>query len=441
MLSPVQKELSGKNVLVVGLGLQGGGVALVKFLHKYGANVTVTDVKTEQELQSSLRQLADLPIRYVLGKHEYHDFLKADIIFKGPSVRWDLPELVAAHERGIPIEMETSFFVAHSPAKIVGVTGTRGKSTTTFMIYHCLKRCGYTVFLGGNIPQAPAITLLDTVTSQDIIVLELSSWQLAGFHRRRISPQIAVFTNFYPDHLNYYQSMNDYLYDKKAIYLYQGDNDYLIAHKSLQSMLVVDTPRSHVRYFTADDFPTQLRYLRGAHNQENAAAALAVVELMGCDSDGAKRCIDQYEGLPHRQQVVGELHGISFINDTTSTTPVATVKSLETFVDKPVVLLFGGNSKRLPTDDLIQALGKADFIILLKGTMTDELLPTLREKYSDKTSPIYDNLEVAVHEAYEKAKLLGNAYVILSPGATSFAMFQNEFQRGEEFNEIVKRLT
>jgi UDP-N-acetylmuramoylalanine--D-glutamate ligase len=439
MQESVRRELEGRKVLVVGLGLQGGGAGLVKFLADHGARVTVTDKKTKEELAPSIAELSSYDITYTLGEHKLEDFLSADMIFKGPSVPWNMPELVEAEKRGIPIEMETSFFVAHCPAKIIGVTGTRGKSTTTNLIYE-VANLGKNTFLGGNIPNKPAISLLDTVQSSDIVVLELSSWQLSGFHRRKVSPHIAVFTNIYPDHLNYYDSMESYLHDKQAIYQYQNSADYLVAHEALKATIEATPPPSTVHYFNDTTYQGELPNLPGKHNRENAAAALLVSDLLGFDRKDSMPVISSFGGLPFRQQKVREIEGVTFVNDTTSTTPVATIKALETFTDKPVVLIMGGNSKGLPTDELMTALHSIEHIVLLKGSLTDELMESLGNINGGNVSKVHDNFEEAIKEAYDKAKTHQTAYVLLSPGATSFAMFKNEFDRGEAFNRIVGTL-
>ena len=436
--SILKKEYSGKKMLVVGLGLQGGGAGVAKFFAELGAVVTVTDKKTEEQLAASIKYLDKVPITFHLGGHQPEDFVNADMIFKGPSVPWDLPEIVAAEKKGIPVEMELSFFAANCPAKIIGITGTRGKSTTTQMIFTLLQNSDYPVYLAGSLPGISTINLLKTLKSTDWVVMELPSWPLSGFHRRKISPHIAVFTNLYPDHLNYYRSMDDYLYDKQAIYLYQKPGDYLIINDELR---ITDSVKSTIVRFSKKDFHGNLSFLKGAHNKENAAAALAVGKVLGLDSAHCINIISRFRGLPFRQEIVGQKDNVLFINDTTSTTPVATIKALDTFCDQPVYLMLGGQGKNLPYDALINQLIKAKKIILLKGSFTDEILPLLKKKYADKITSVYDDMGKAVAEAYQLAKNdTGGAYVLFSPGATSFAMYDNEFHRGREFNKIVHDL-
>lgn len=441
IIKNLKQLYQGKRVLVVGLGLQGGGVGVAKFFAELGAKVTVTDKKTKAQLVQSIELLKQYPIKFYLGNHPQDIFLNTDIIFKGPSIRWDMSGIMAAEKKGIPVEMELPFFAYHCPAKIIGVTGTRGKSTTTNMIFKLLKNNGINAYLGGNIPNVSTISLLSTVTEKDWLVLELASWPLSGFDRHKISPHIAVFTNLYPDHLNYYQSMSHYVKDKKAIYLHQNIHDHLIVNSWLKEMIQQDFVKSNIHYFSKNDFPYDLEYIKGEHNQENAAAALMVAEVLNFNKQKAIRSISSYKGAPFRQEIVGKKDGVIFVNDSTSTTPVATCTAIDTFSQdgKKIYLILGGQAKKLPTDTLIKQLIEVEKIVLLKGSLTDEIMPDLKQLYSKKISEVFSDLKLAVKKAYNLAKKTGG-YVLFSPGATSFAMFNNEFHRGEEFNKIVKTI-
>lgn len=439
ILEKLKKQFFKKKVLIVGLGLLGGGVGLAKFFSEVGARVRVTDKKNETQLFQSINRLKHWPIEFSLGKHQLSDFLWPDVIFKGPSVAWDLPEIVTAQKQGIPVEMELSFFASYCPSKIIGVTGTRGKSTTSHLIYQVLKENGLSVYLGGRLPGISTIELLKKLKPEDLIVLELSSWDLSGFHQKQISPHISVFTSFYPDHLNYYRSMEDYLYDKKAIFLYQNYHDYLVINQSL--LQYIKKLKSKLISYSKEDFPYRLKYLRGEHNQENAAAALRVSQIFGLDYQKSVEIISSFKSLPFRQQVVGEKNNVIFINDTTSTTPVATEKAIKTFSDGRIVLILGGNSKKLPFDQLITQLAKVEAIVLLKGSFTEEILPSLKKRFFKKITQVYDSLKEAVIKGYQIAqKQKEKTYLLFSPAATSFSLFNNEFHRGEEFNRVVREL-
>lgn len=453
LIQNLKSKYSGKKILVVGLGLQGGGVGIAKFFAELGANVTVTDKKNESKLSQSIDKLSSLPIKFHLGGHRIEDFLNANIIFKGPSVPWTTPEIVEAEKKGIQIEMELSFVAANYPGKIIGVTGTRGKSTTTHLIYKVLKESGFKVSLGGGLPGISTIMCLKESNENSWLVAELSSWALSGFHRKKISPHIAVFTNFYPDHLNYYKNLEDYFYDKQAIYLYQKEGDFLIANKSLKELLEKACYRKFFNgkqqtvknlvtsLFNKQDFPDKLKYLKGDHNLENAAAALKVAEILKIDKNKVIKIIKNFSGLPYRLQIIGKKNNVIFVNDTTSTTPIATIKAIESSKDKKIILFLGGNSKNLPKDVLINQLIDTEKIILLSGSFTDEILPILRKKYFDKLVGPFDNLHQAVEQGYQLAKNIDKeCYLLFSPGATSFAMFNNEFHRGDEFNKVVNSI-
>ncbi|MDO8610367.1 MAG: UDP-N-acetylmuramoyl-L-alanine--D-glutamate ligase [bacterium] len=441
IMQKLKGQYKGKNVLVVGLGLQGGGSGVVEFFAKLGAHVIVQDKKSEEILKPSIEKLKLYDITFHLGTdHNIDDFLKANLIMIGPSVKWNLPGIIEAEKKGIPVEMEMSFFAEHCPAKIIGITGTRGKSTTTNMIYKLLKDNGLNTYLAGNIPGQSTISLLEKIQQNDWVVMELASWPLAAFNRKNISPHIAVFTNFYPDHLNYYASMNEYAKDKKAIYLHQKKEDYLIINKSLESFVQHDVIKSTVHYFSKNDWKSEFEFIHGDHNKENAAAALKVAEVLQLNKQKSIRSIASFKGLPYRQEIVGKKENVVFVNDTTSTTPTSVLIALDSFIKLgKIYLILGGTSKKLPYDEMMIHLSDVEKIILLGGSFTDEILKELTNRYPEKVTQVFFNLNDAIEHAYTFAKITGG-YVIFSPGAPSFAMFNNEFHRGDEYNKIVNQI-
>lgn len=438
-----------KKILIVGLGVQGGGVGVARYFAHHGAKVTVTDLKNEHELSISLEALKDFPnIKYSLDGHKDDDFMNADLIVKGPSVRWDNLLIERAQKHGIPVIMETSYFVSHTKAFVVGITGTRGKSTTTHCIYEALSNfySGGVVYMAGNIPHTCSIELLDKATERDIVVLELSSWQLSGFHRAKISPQLSVFTTIYEDHLNYYENMQNYVYDKAAIFLYQKKNHTLITSPSVLEVLEKQRihPPGKVRTYTSTDFPIEPAHLSGVHNKYNLALAFAACKLVltqGISQEIAK-FISERQKLLFRQENIGNYDNVTVVNDSTSTTPVSTITALETFTDKPIVLVMGGNSKNLSVAELVGVIERKKSqirqIIMLQGSMSEEILPELAKISDLPVSPIYSDFKEAISFAVSTAQSLTEpVYLLFSPGATSFAQFKNEFDRGDKFNSAI----
>lgn len=438
-----------KKVLVMGLGIQGGGVGVARYFAQIGSIVTVTDLKSENDLQPSIDILKKYPnVSFRLGGHCEEDFLNADLIVKGPSVRWDNIYIMDAIKHGIRVIMETAYFALHTKAKVVGITGTRGKSTTTTLIYDTLNKfyTGGKVYLAGNVPGTCAIELLNVAKSNDIVVLELSSWQLAGFHRIKVSPEIAVFTTIYEDHLNYYNHMQKYIYDKAAIFLYQKPKDHFVTYTKTYDILQyykIAIP-AIIHQYSSHDFPAELAYIRGVHNKLNAALALGACKqiLQQTDDQDIIKFISNSKGLRFRQQVVAHTEKVTIINDSTSTTPIATLTALHTFQDKPIVLILGGSSKKLSLTDLVNGIEKnvtnIRKIYLIKGEMTEEILPLLSKIKHLNTSEIIDNFKLAVQEAFDTCSQLNESnYLLFSPGAPSFAQFKNEFDRGETFDKVV----
>jgi UDP-N-acetylmuramoylalanine--D-glutamate ligase len=310
--------------------------------------------------------------------------------------------------------METALFAKHTKAKVVGITGTRGKSSTTMMIYQTLSalyKVGK-VYLAGNVPDTCALELLDVAARDDIVVLELSSWQLSGFHLEHISPHIAVFTNFYPDHLNYYKTMSEYLHDKDAIFAYQKPGDVYIDGRELP-------PGSH-------------------HTQNRACARACCIAVLGerCGDDIEKQ-LNNFKSLPYRQQLIGTYHQVQIINDTTSTTPIALITALRTFIDKPIVLIMGGQAKNLPIDELVTEIrqnAQIRQVFHMPGTFTDQV----REKVGGE---VYEDFTQLVQRSLQSAdELHQQCYLLFSPGATSFAQFKNEFDRGQAFDKAISAI-
>lgn len=446
MLEKIRQRFNNKKILVMGLGIQGGGLGLVNFLSQFTDNIRVTDLKSETELKTSLKKISCKNISYTLGKHLESDFLWADIIIKGPSVKWDNQFVQFALKNNREVLMEMSIFFEFCPAKIIGITGTRGKSTTTHMSFGLIKKAiddkllnFNKVYLAGNVAGISTIELLNNVTKNDLVVLELSSWQLSGLSSIKKSPWISIFTNIFPDHFNYYLDETDYLNDKKNIYLYQLKNDYLIANYSLKSIVQKDNPQTNVIFFEKKSLLNEDFILQGDHNKENIAAVIELAKILKINDSYTKEYLKSFKGLSFRQEKIAEINGIDVINDTTSTTPIATEVAIDAYKSRNIILILGGMSKSLPLGNLLDKIDQyVKKIVLISGTFTDEILPFL-----DENKLINKKSLLSLTEAFDlalKSATQGDI-ILFSPGATSFNMFKNEFHRGEEFSRIVMYAT
>ena len=282
-MSNIHALFRGKNITVMGLGLLGRGLGDTLFFVRCGARVTVTDLKTADQLASSVDRLKGLPVQLRLGRHDPEDFRHADMILRNADVPGSSPYLAIAREHGVPVEMDESLFCTHFKGHVIGITGTRGKTTTSTLIHHILRMHRQKVFLAGNIVGTATLPLLEKASVDDTVVLELSSWQLQGFHDAGISPHTSVFTNIYPDHLNRYRDMDEYIYDKKAIFLYQHDSDMCIFNgdQAKTRQLAEEAPAG-VGFFRMHDVPEEWEIpLPGNHNRENISAAIRICRRMG----------------------------------------------------------------------------------------------------------------------------------------------------------------
>ncbi|TSC68729.1 MAG: UDP-N-acetylmuramoylalanine--D-glutamate ligase, partial [Parcubacteria group bacterium Gr01-1014_66] len=347
------KSFLGARVLIMGLGLHGGGVAAVRFFHARGARITVTDLRSEKELASSLGALSSYTeVKYVLGEHRRKDFLESDLIIKNPGVSWNSPYLKFALEHGIPVKSEVGIFFEESPAEIVGITGTRGKSTTTFLIWKFLKQGNARVYLGGNIRKS-MLPLLGILRAEDIVVLELSSFQLEDLAKIRRSPHIAVFTNILRDHINRHGSMRAYIRAKCNIFRFQGTGDHLFINPEdtrLRALRACGKSRVHMPVLSGE-WHTLVDNRLGMHYRTSVGLAIGVARHFGIGHAAMKEALSNFRGLPGRMEIVERTAGITFVNDTTATIPDATIAALKRFrirADKgKLILIAGGQDKKL----------------------------------------------------------------------------------------------
>jgi len=346
-------------------------------------------------------------------------------------------------KKGIEVEMVESLFCKMTKAKIVGVTGTRGKTTTANLVYRFLKEGGVDCYLAGNIPDKCSLDLIEKINEDSVVVLELSSWQLVGFGKDKISPRWAVVTNIYEDHLDRYEMMSNYIDDKKNIFRYQKKGDVLFLNKDNEIVKkFADEAVGKVVFFSKDDVDKEVVQelnLPGEHNRENLAGAVAVAGYFKIKKKAILKVLRRFSGVPFRLEKVGEINGVSFVNDTTSTTPIATIKAVESFKDREIVLILGGNSKNLSLDKLVEVVtGNVRKVCYLKGNGTRRIREMIGREGGIEDLGLYEDMGKAVEVCFENSSKGG--VVLFSCGFTSFGMFRNEFERGEAFNIAVRKL-
>lgn len=407
----------------MGLGLHGGGIGTTKFFVEQGAKVLVTDLKSKKELKESLERLKGLPIRYILNQHREEDFINTDLVIKNPAVPINSKYLAIAKENKVPIETDVGIFFELCPRPIIGVTGTKGKSTTVSLITHFLREQYQNVILAGNIGES-VLEKLNKIKKDSLVILELSSWQLAGLKQHRKSPHLAVITNIMPDHLDRYKSMTEYIEDKKLIFKFQQPDDYLILNQD----------DSIVRNF-AKETKSKVYFFKGKTPFEsNVSAAQAVAKLYKIPFQLIKKSLKEFKGLPGRLELVAEIDGIKYINDTYATNPAATLAALNNLPSGKIILIAGGADKNLDFNSLAQTIiKKVKAVILLEGTATDKLEKLIKSRVSR-----CDNMSKAVKLAREQAQK--GDIILLSPASASFGLFRQAGERGEYFNKAVALL-
>jgi UDP-N-acetylmuramoylalanine--D-glutamate ligase len=459
-------ELKNKKVTVMGLGLHGGGIGTVRFLVAAGAKVIITDLKSKEELAPSLEKLKDLRgIEYVLGQHRTEDFAKVDMVIKNPAASWSNKHIKLALEKNIPVEIDSSLFFKLCKNSIVGVTGTRGKTTVASLIYEILRVAGKNPVKVG-IGQVSVLDKLKELEKESIVVFELSSWRLSALGRYKLSPKISVITNIYPDHLNYYKSMDEYIADKKNIFLNQRANDVCVINydnevlRGLESEIKAEVIKfsmqkiSNGKTVYIDNGEIYLNNgiddkkivdvsaikIRGRHNLQNIMASIGAAQALDVDMNHIKKGILEFKGLPHRLEFVRDLDGVKYYNDTAATSPEGAISGINSFAE-PIILIAGGSDKNLDMTEWAQAIyEKAKGVIFLKGEGTNKIISVMRKIFDDpgKDFTIVESMEKALELAKNSAEK--GDVVLLSPGAASFGLFVNEFDRGSKFKEAVKNL-
>jgi UDP-N-acetylmuramoylalanine--D-glutamate ligase len=459
----VADDIRDKRVTIVGLGILGGGVGVARYAVGQGARVTVTDMRDAGQLAQSIQALEGLPITYRLGGHDIVDFLPdgADIIVRNPGVPRRSEFLLVARDHGVPIEMEMSLFFRACPAPVIGVTGTKGKTTVSTLIGDMLAAWNPVSVMAGNMGIS-ALAALERIDQQTPVVIELSSWQLEALDEHRLGPAVAVLTNIHEDHLTHYDGYEDYAATKRTIAHHLGQSD-VAAYNAMQPDTARVARETSGRLFPFGDHEpdgdgawstdTDLRvrwdgdvvsYVRPTHlalsgvtGTANALAALAAATARGVPASAIASALAAFQGVPHRLEQVDRCGGVTFINDTSASAPIAAAMTIELLASRSesLTVIAGGTDKASDFGVMAEAIATSNArIVLLDGTGTERLIVAL-EARGARRPETHASLATAFDLALSQTPAGGA--IVLSPGCASFGMFRNEFDRGEQFRQLV----
>ena len=453
-----RESLVEKRVTVLGLGIE--GVDLVRYLASQGASVTVSDVKTPEELSRRIQELDGLPVRFSLGQHRAEDVASAELLFVSQGVPLTLPALREARKRGVPISSMTRLFLELCPATVVGITGSSGKTTTTALVAAMFAACGRRHVVGGNIGVG-LLGLLGQITPDTWVVLEMSHSQLetAGH-----SPHVACVLNVTPNHLDRY-TWEEYVALKLRILQDQKRNDIAVLNldDEVACSFATEAPGQVVwfstkrlpsgdaafiregavvwrqgsvetKLFGVDEIP-----LRGAHNVANVLAAVAIAGAVGLEAHAVAQAVREFKPVPHRLELAGRVDGAAYYNDSIATTPERTLAGLRSF-SEPVVLLLGGREKKLPLEELArEALVRCRAVVCF-GEAGSLLEQALHAAASAAAPPVACVATMADAVKAARGYAQPGDVVLLSPACTSYDAYDNFEERGEDFRRIVGRL-
>jgi UDP-N-acetylmuramoylalanine--D-glutamate ligase len=437
-----------KRVTVAGLGRFGGGIAVSRWLVEQGARVLVTDVAPEAELSESVKQLAGLDIEFRLGGNRIEDFTHTDLVVASPALPPSSAVLSAARSAGVPITTEIRLFAERCPATIVGVTGTKGKSTTTALLGRMLRSAAASkgaspdsIWVGGNI----GVSLLPELPRMDkshLVVLELSSYMLHYLGEMHWSPHVAVITMLSADHLDWHGSAEAYLAAKMNLLRYQRADDLAVLNSQDQRCReLASRSTAKVIWFADGREPPLPLLLPGAHNQLNAQAAFAAARALGASRADAESACADFPGLPHRLELVCQRGAVRYYNDSIATVPEAAIAALEAFLPRRVIQIVGGKEKGVPLTALCNALAeraKAALCIGSNGHAIVEALSAAALQGGGGGAIVYDCGDLATAMKVAREIAAPGDVVLLSPGCASYDQFTNFIQRGEAFTELAR---
>lgn len=454
-------SLTNRRVTLMGLGGFGGGVGAVQFLLARGARVSVTDLRSREVLRESLAQFDESRLeQLVLGEHPETLFTEADLIVVNPAVRRDHPLLRLAESRGVELTSEMNLFWQHQRGRVIGVTGSNGKSTTTALIHHLLAAAGRRTWLGGNLGRS-LLPVVDEIQPGDEVVLELSSFMLADLDRLQVSPHLSVVTSFAPNHLDWHPDLDDYRRAKQTILRWQGPEDIAVLNAddpdvrswptygkirwfgesplSGEGAQVVDRTAVAVEEGRAAEFDLNEPFpLLGRHNRWNAAAAIAAVRALGVSDEVIRGALPTFVGLPHRLQKVAVVAGRSFYNDSLATTPESALCALEAF-DAPVILLAGGYDKKVDLGPFADGVARRAKRVALMGQTAATLEQHLQRRQA--AVPRHAARDLADAFAWAVRQSAPGDVILLSPACASFDWFRNFADRGDQFTALARSWT
>ena len=437
-------SVKNKKIAVIGIGISNR--PLIKYLKDAGAEVTAYDKRTKEQLGEIYDEMCKLGVKTVLGEN-YLENIEGEIVFKTPGLRFDHPSLIKARENGATVTSEMEMFFEVCPSKIIAVTGSDGKTTTTTLIYEILKKSGYTVWLGGNIGN-PLLCDAEKMKKGDIVVLELSSFQL---HTMKKSPNVAVITNITPNHLDMHKDYQEYIDAKKNIMRYQKNDDTLIvnAANDVTAKIGKEAKGKLLDFSSKKDAYMSLKdgvilrngkpvlnvsdiKIPGMHNVENYMAAIAATEGLAND-EAILEVAKTFGGVPHRIELIRKLDGVSYYNSSIDSSPNRTINTLKVF-DKKVILIAGGKDKNIDYADFFAFVSKRGGVYLIAtGENAEKLTRAAFANGFFDTDTARD-----LKEAVKKAFARNASAILFSPMAASFDRFVDYVARGKAFEEAIK---
>jgi UDP-N-acetylmuramoylalanine--D-glutamate ligase len=432
-------DLTGKRVTVAGLGRFGGGIAVSQWLVAQGAKVLVTDQAQPGALAGSIKELAGLSIEYRLGEHREEDFASADLVVASPAIPPASKYLQAARAAGVPVTTEIRLFIERCPARIVGVTGTKGKSTTSSLLGKMLES-RYTTWVGGNIGRS-LLFELPNIKADHLVVLELSSFMLEYLAESHWSPHVALVTLIAPDHLDRHGTFEEYVAAKLNILRYQSAGDYAVLGEDSSSLhqFTQATAGRVILYGLENRKPFELK-LPGLHNQFNAQAAFAAAGIFEITWDEAQNAVREFCGLPHRLQLVHEHRGVRYYNDSIATIPEAAIAALDSFPAKRVIQIVGGYDKHIPLTAMCAALAERAKAVLCIGKTGETIVKTIEDAAKPDIAGVYRCGDLATAMKMAHSIAIAGDVVLLSTGCASYDQFTNFEVRGETFARMAREM-